>query len=186
MAKRLENVPAEDQRMRWRQLTPRRDFVRFLIAAVARSQAPVAIPVLADIASREKYPDIKGGTLIRRQALWAFGILGENIKGFGALPAENQRQILAALNQETEQNHPRRSVWARNALKHLQPGQPHGDGLIEVDKVLARCAAADDPYLREQVALALLFWDGPLVEPTLRQLARDDGHGHLIRITEAD
>jgi hypothetical protein len=55
-----------------------------------------------------------------------------------------------------------------------------------VDAVLARCAAADDPFLREQVALALYFWDGPLVEPTLLRLTRDDGHGQKFEITEAD
>jgi hypothetical protein len=36
------------------------------------------------------------------------------------------------------------------------------------------------------VAMALNFWDGPRVVPTLERLANDDGHGTRIEITEKD
>jgi hypothetical protein len=64
----------------------------------------------------------------------------------------------------------------------LRPEVPAG--VVEVDRVLARCARDPDRYLRAQVALVLNFWDSPLVEPTLLLLAQDDGHGTLVGIAE--
>ncbi len=58
--------------------------------------------------------------------------------------------------------------------------------MVRVDEVLARCARAQDRYLREQVALAFNFWDGPQKLPTLVALQNDDGHGTLLAVTEPD
>lgn len=185
---RIEKLAAGDQTLAWRKLTSHRDYVRFLIVAVARSHAPVAMPVLADIALRDKSPDIKGLTLVRRQALWALGIMGQNLREFGQLKAEFRDAILAELDKESSAAHPQRAGWAKNALDYLDRSRLASplDDPVAMDAVLAKCADADDPYIREQVALALLYYDGPLVEPTLQKLARDDGHGTLIRVHESD
>ena len=70
----------------------------------------------------------------------------------------------------------RTAHYTHNVLTNKAPAQ--------VDKILALCAKSDDIFLREQTALALNFWNGPLTEPTLLLLARDDGHGQMIRVTE--
>ena len=57
---------------------------------------------------------------------------------------------------------------------------------VRVDQAMAQCAKAEDPYLRGLVAMALNFWEGDLVEPTLQRLAQDDGHGERIEIDEND
>jgi hypothetical protein len=59
--------------------------------------------------------------------------------------------------------------YAHGVLFKKQPSR--------VDEALYACAKSDDLDLREATALALYFWDGPLVEPTLLLLAKDDGHG---------
>ena len=68
---------------------------------------------------------------------------------------------------------------ARYAVGVLQKKVPSG-----VDKVLAECANHEDVFLREVVGHALNFWDGDQVEPTLLRLARDDGKGKRIVVTD--
>ncbi len=128
------------------------------------------------------------------------------------LTAEQKESIIAQLKREAAGSG-KRARWARQTLPYLEKGKApslavdreRASGLVAaawagpltmlpyllsqsqgVDAVLARCAAAEDPFLRAQVALALNFWDGPWVEPTLLRLARDDGHGKKVEITEAD
>jgi hypothetical protein len=129
-----------------------------------------------------------------------------------ALTPEQKEAIIEELKKEASGTG-RRASWARQALALLENGgRPapvvgrQGAGALVgiaaagpleaatllpresqgVDAVLERCARADDPFLRAQVALALNFWDGPRVEPALLRLARDDGHGTRIEATEAD
>jgi hypothetical protein len=128
---------------------------------------------------------LKGNTLQRRKALWSLANLGANTRAFRTLPSEKQAEILDVLREETAGAQPR-AGWARAALAYLDPATAKADGVVRVDEVLARCAEAPDRYLREQVALAFNFWDGPLAEPTLLKLARDDGHGTLVSVVEPD
>jgi hypothetical protein len=184
-------LPEKEKDRVWRKLGHQRKYISFLTTAVARFQAPVAIPVLADLVQRSEGPDLKGATLLRRQGLWAIGILGDNIQNFKKLPAEHQGNILSQLSQEVERNDVRKAGWARTALYYLDPDRLAAlsegkEGVVEVDKVLAHCAQSRDPYTRELVALALRFWEGELVEPTLLKLAQDDGRGELVLITELD
>jgi hypothetical protein len=140
--------------------------------------------------------------------------LGENPRREDKVLTQEQKDaIIAQLKQEAAGTG-KRARWARQTLPYLEKGKSsrqfldreRAGGLVAsawagplralpyllpptsqgVDAVLARCAAADDPFLRAQVALALNFWDGPWVEPTLLRLARDDGHGKKVEITEAD
>src|SRR5262249_29865449 len=107
----------------------------------------------------------------------------------------------------------KRAAWARQALRILQKQEPTGfaryqdlvGGVLAaapqgplcvfpylhlppqgIDAVLERCAGADDPYLRAQVAFASNFWDGDRIEPMLLRLTRDDGRGERVTILEHD
>src|SRR5947209_911829 len=99
--------------------------------------------------------------------------------------AEQQAEILAALRAEGAGSEAR-AAWARTALFYLDGSGGSDTAIVHVDVLLARCAEAQDRYLREQVALAFNFWDGPLAEPTLLKLARDDGHGTSIGVVGLD
>jgi hypothetical protein len=61
----------------------------------------------------------------------------------------------------------------------------------EVVPTLAKCATAEDPFLRKQAALALSFWSGnpqydAMAEEALMRLTRDSGQGPRIEITDRD
>ncbi|HYT89981.1 MAG TPA: hypothetical protein VEL76_14845 [Gemmataceae bacterium] len=176
----------------WRKLANQRNHVLFLIACMGDFTIPVGAPLLGEVALKDTGAEIKGVTLRRRRAVWALANLGDNFKrrylgersetpkpDEKVLSAEQKAAIIAELQDEVKQGG-KRAEWARAALRPLQ-GQPSG-----VDAVLERCASADDPYLRSLIAHALNFWDGDRVEPTLLRLARDDGHGKILEITETD
>jgi hypothetical protein len=169
----------------WRKVTPLRNQVSFLASALGDLHVPVGVPLLAEMCLRDQSPDARGNTLQRRKALWSLANLGANTRAFSKLAPEKQAEVLAALRDEAVGSADR-ARWARDTLFYLEPASTPPANVVRVDEVLARCAAAEDRYLREQVALAFNFWDGPLAEPTLRKLANDDGHGTLIRVSEAD
>ena len=80
---------------------------------------------------------------------------------------------------ESESANPVRRRAAKNALFHLGVEKNGKDAdIVHVDQVLAKAAQTDDQFLRQVVALAFSFWDGPLAEETLQRLARDDGFGN--------
>lgn len=173
-----------EKKAAWRKLQGQRDHVMFLAASLGDFYVPVGVPILSEIVLREQGPDVKAITQRRRQGLWALANLGENVKGFGKLSAEQQAAALADLTQEAE-GLGERAAWARTALYYLDPKSSASNAdVVQVDKVLAQAAKADDRFLREQVAVALNFWDGPLVEPTLLLLSRDDGHGSVLRLED--
>ncbi|MBI3407926.1 MAG: hypothetical protein HY040_06165 [Planctomycetes bacterium] len=173
-----------EKKAAWRKLQGQRDHVMFLAASLGDFHVPVGVPLLSEIVLREEGPDVKATTQRRRQALWALANLGENVKGFAKLSAEQRAAALAELTKEAEGDSGR-AAWARTALYYLdpKPSTPDAD-VVQVDRVLAQAAKADDRFLREQVAVALNFWDGPLVEPTLLLLSRDDGHGTVLRLDD--
>jgi hypothetical protein len=167
-------------------LDARRDYVNFLATAMADFVVPVGVPLLSEIVLRDDSPDPKS-VLRRRMALSALAHLGDGIKNFHKLPDTRQADIFKVLAQELASANPLRAAWARNGLYYLDKKQlPSGttEGIIEVDQTLARVARDPDQYLRELVAFAYNFWDGPLAEPTLQKLARDKGQGTLVRIVE--
>lgn len=176
----------------WRKLSNPRNHVLYLTASLGDFTIPVGAPLLSALALKDTGAEVKGVTLRRRRAVWALANLGDNYRrrylGKGvrpdekALTPEQKTEVVAALKQEAKGT-TERAEWARAALAYLQGTVAADRG---VDAVLERVAGADDPYLRALVALALNFWDGPRVEPTLLRLARDDGHGQRIEITETD
>lgn len=187
-AEKAATLPSAEGELAWRKVTPLRNHASFLASALGDFHVPVGVPLLAEMCMHDladQGPDVKGNTLQRRKAIWSLANLGVNTRDFSKLSAEKQAEAIDVLRSEAAAATPR-AAWARTALAYLAPvGQPVHDA-VRVDQVLARCAEARDRYLREQVALAFNFWDGPLTEPTLLKLAHDDGHGTLLRVNEQE
>jgi hypothetical protein len=115
--------------------------------------------------------------------------MGEHLKGFAKMPKEQQDATLATLREEPGKGATPRANWARTALSYLEPGSVAIRGheeIVRVDETLVTLADSDDPFLRELVAMAFNFWDGPQAEATLLKLSRDNGRGTLIRVEEID
>jgi hypothetical protein len=159
--------PAVDEKS----LKEERDAIQYLIQSLGHFYVPVGAPLLARIAQDKTSADAETVALRRQGAVWALAKLGEKCQHYEELPAEKRAAIEAQLADEAKGDG-ERSRWARAALDYLQHR-----GSLGVDEALEQCARDPDPLLRQVVALALTFWDGPRVEPTLAQLAQDDGHG---------
>jgi hypothetical protein len=182
----------------WRKLTPQRDLVLFLTSSLGDFTIPVGVHVLSEMVMQDKSAEEKGLVLKRRRAVWALANLGDNMQRhyFGkkvkpddrVLDNDQKTTILAELDKEAAAAGGLRSLWAQTAMEILQNKRPAGvDAAMEIcvrgnDKI----KPAEDLFLRELVAFALNFWDGPRVEPTLLWLAHDDGHGKLIEIDEGE
>lgn len=178
---RIEKMSKEEEKKReWKKLNPQRNQVSFLISALGNFIVPAGAPVLCEIATEEKYADLKAHTLRRRQALWAIAKLGENRKRYADLPSEQKDKIIAKLKEE-KTGDSRRAQWAAVTYNYLTKGKS-----LQVDVCLAKCAQAKDPTIRNQVAHAINFWYSPLAEKVLVHLSQDDGHGKRIEITEED
>jgi len=174
----------------WHKLGPQRNFVLFLTSCLGDFTIPVGVHVLSTIAMKDKSAEIKGLSMRRTRAVKALANLGNNMQRhyFGkdataeikVLSAEQKTTILDKLAKAAAGTGDRAKMahYAHDVLLQKEPSK--------VDVVLAYCAKSEDIYLREWVALALNFWDGDLVEPTLLQLSKDDGHGRWIMVTEAD
>lgn len=167
-------VRDEDANRRW--------YVQFLIASVGNLMTPVGAPELANLARNGAGHDPKLNAMIRRQAVWALASLGEALQRFNKLPEDRKNEVLAALDAAADTATGDEAVWARKSAAALRKQAPLG-----VVAALADCANADDPFLRQQVALALTFWGGTpeedrLAEATLLKLAHDDGHGTAIKL----
>ena len=169
-----------DKAKAWKKLEARRNHVRFLAAALGDFVIPAGLPLLGELALRNDSPDDSGNTLLRRQSVWAIGNLGQNTKAFKQLAADKQGEVISELESAASASG-KRADWAKTALHYLGRKQPN---VVPADAILAKCAQADDRYLRAQVALALNSWEGELIEPTLLRLARDSGHGSTPRIAE--
>jgi hypothetical protein len=174
----------------WRKLRPQRDLVLYLTSTLGDFTIPVGVHVLGNLAMKDQGAEIKGLSLRRRRAVWALANLGNNMQTryFGKnaseeakpLSAEQKKKVIDRLAKIAEGSSERAklALYAHNVLTQHTPSG--------VDKILSLCAKSDDVFLREETAVALNFWDGPLTVPTLLLLARDDGHGHMIRVTDAD
>src|SRR5581483_5227450 len=147
--KQSANLPEKERQRKWVKLRPQRDYVLFLAQALAEFPMAAAAPALADMALREKSPNLKGNALCRRGAAWALGNLGAVLRDFSKLSAEQKERAVAVLIAE-QSGSGARAAAASTALFYL-----------------------DKTRLTEAQ-----------IKPTLLLLARDDGHGELIRIQE--
>jgi hypothetical protein len=179
-ATRTRELSKGERDSAWLALAPKRRYVQFLSGALGSFTIPVGVPLLSETALKDRGPDAKGIAVRRHRAVWALANLGENLKRYADLTPEQQEAVLDGLEGEAQGRGPR-AEWARTALAYLRDKKPLG-----VDQTLARCAEADDPSLREMVAFALNFWDGPAVEETLVRLSGDDGHGVAVDLNETD
>jgi hypothetical protein len=177
----------KDKHLLWRKLRNDRDHISYLGAALGEFYAPVGAPILCKILKHENSADINGNTQQRRLALWALINMGDNLKGFAKVPAEQQAEMIAALKEEAAKTGARAS-WARTGLYYLDKNALTGNAqdIVKVDETLVRLADADDQFLRKLVALSFNFWDGDQAEATLLKLANDKGGGTLLRIEEND
>src|SRR5439155_13786931 len=156
--------------------------------------------------------DPKTDALLRRQAVWALATLGENCRRLEQAPEDVRAKALEALDRVARLPQGASSAdfqavlttsgesysaitytfnasgelagWARASAGAIRKQAPLG-----VVAALADCAEDDDPFLRKLTAHALGFWDGTpdenrRIDATLLKLARDDGHGTAIDVTE--
>lgn len=178
----------KDKHLIWRKLREDRDHIAYLAAALGEFHVPVGAPLLCKILKHETSADINGNTQQRRMILWALINMGENLKGYAKVPAEQQREMIAALKEEASKSEARAS-WARTGLYYVdKSAMPNGDlrNITKVDETLVRLADADDQFLRKLVAMSFIFWDGEHAEATLLKLANDQGRGTLLRVEEND
>lgn len=162
-----------------------RALVQYLTACVGNLSVPVGAKVLSDMIHRPISTDEKSDAILRRQAVWALANLGNNRERFERLSADHKQEVFAQLELRAAKAGDT-SDWSRLAVEILRNESSGG-----VIAALAKCAEADDPFLRKQAALALSFWKGTaseneLADATLLRLTRDDGHGRSIEITEKD
>jgi hypothetical protein len=177
---------ADDMRDR-KTLQEKRNDVEFLSPCLGHMVIPTGAPILCEMAAKTKGLDPKTLSSLRRKAVWSLANLGESLKRYDQLSAETTGRVLAALQETVLEQKAEQKEWAQLTLDYLQ-GKQRKLGVIQT---LADCAKADDPFLRELVAMAFSFWDGDaeetaLAEKTLVVLARDDGHGVRIEIGEND
>jgi hypothetical protein len=176
---RIKDLTAEKQQQAWIRFNEtKRPLAQFLIAALGEFNVAVGVPILSEVALHAESPDQNGNANQRRIAVLALGNLGDNLKGFKKLEREQQAASVAVLEKEAGGSG-LRARGARNALFYLKKTDVPPSGIVAVDRVLEQCSRDEDRYLRVLVALAINFWDSPLVEPTLLRLARDDGFGTL-------
>jgi hypothetical protein len=186
--KALAANPDKNKSQPFRSLNRDRDHLYFLAAALGEFHAPVGAPVLCAILSHDSSPDLKGNTLQRRKALWSLINMGENLRGFAKMPAEQRQSLMAGLQQEAGAD-TARGGWARTALFYLDKSVlPNGSAkdIVKVDETLARTARTEDRFLRELTAMSFTYWDGDKAEATLVMLSRDNGHGTMVRVEDED
>lgn len=165
----------------------KRNDITYLSPCLGSLIIPAGAPLLCEIATTSAGYELKTVVQLRRQAVWSLANLGENLKRFRKLPPERVEKVLAELQEEIRDHQGEPADWTRLTLAYLQ-GSTKTVGVIPA---LVACAQADDPYLREQAAYALNFWDGDaeenaLAEKTLLKLTFDDGHGTRVEIGAND
>jgi hypothetical protein len=161
------------------QFRSQRSFVQYLGNCLGHLRTPVGGGVLAEIARDPGVHDPKSAALLRRQAVWSLAALGHNLQEVRRAQADRQAAVLEQLDQSA-------AGEARRAADFLR-----GRGRSAEIEALLDCADADDPFLRKLSAHALTFWNGQpaeerRIEEALVRLARDDGHGTAIVVTEKD
>ena len=162
-----------------------RNYVQYLGASLGNFSVPVSAPVLVELARTPRGHDEKQRVLMRRQAVWALANLGDGAHRYAKLNDAQKADIIRKLEEEAKSENADSRRWADAALGWLK--EKHSLGVIPA---LAECAKDErDMFLREQVALALNFWEGDadeqrLAEQTLLTLAGDRGRGVWFEIED--
>ena len=128
---------------------------------------PVGVPLLSEIVLRDDSPDPRN-MLRRRLALHALCNLGDKIKGFAKrCPPPSRPKSSTELLKETPvrqipSGRPGHAMGSITSTKTSWPRQSTEGYRAHGSIVLARVASDQDQFLRELVAFAFNFWDGPL------------------------
>jgi hypothetical protein len=182
---------AGDQPLEDKNRKAQRKYIQFLSSCLGNLCLPVGAPVVARVAKKEAGPNDPVGTVLRRHATWVLANMGENRRRFDSLPADRRAAVLAQLEQEAESTGPR-SDWARRTLGALK-GTSELGVIRDLDEISRAEAIKNDsdPFLRRMLAFALTFWEGTpaenaVAEDALDRLARDNGRGNLIDVSDVD
>ena len=163
-----------------KQLEPERNYIQYLMQSLGHFMVPVGVPILRKLAVQESGLDPRTLQARRQQALFALGNLGNNLKRFDALSAEQQQAVLSQL--ETLGGSGEQAAAAKAALDCLKGRQEGRPAAIGVDRVIEKCADAEDLLLRMYAALAATHWSGTeaenaRIEKALLRLCADSGKG---------
>jgi hypothetical protein len=179
-AERVASLKPEQITLEVAKLEPDRNYLQYLCACLGNFRVPAGVPVLRSLAEQEGGMEPDALHARRRQAVWALADLGRNLQLFDQAKSPDQDVILA--NVDRLADNPARREAARQLGQQLRDRRAGHHSALGVDKSLAKSARADDPFLRELTALALIFWDGSeseneRMDATLLKLTYDDGHG---------
>jgi hypothetical protein len=187
-AERLPKLKPEDATRERKKLEADRNYILYLGACLGNFMVPAGVWELEDLAGQEKGLEPLALGERRRQAVWALANLGENLKRFDKLPPDRQQVVIDQLEAAKKGE---QSSAARKLAEYLRRRLDGHPGALAVDKVLEKCADADDPSLREMAAFAMNFWTGTAaedarMEKALLRLSHDDGRGEaeLSRLLE--
>ena len=107
-----KDLTAEEAKAARIRSNPQRKYIVFLTGAAAKLHTPVAIPELCRLAQRTDDGSDRDGVIhLPREALWALGNLGENLRTFANLSAEHRTRILDRLEQLAQARETPTSCW---------------------------------------------------------------------------
>lgn len=179
-AEQFGKLTQKEEANELKRLEPERNYIQFLIQALGHFMVPVGVPVLKELAMKESGLDPLTLQARRQQALLALGNLGDSLKRFDALSAEQRQVVLSQL--ETLSGSGEQAAAAKAALACLKGRQEGRLTAMGVDRVIEKCADADDLLLRMYTALAATYWSGTeaenaRIEKALLRLCNDSGKG---------
>lgn len=169
-------TPAEREAVVRRELAPRRNLTMYLAACLGSFVVPVGAPLLAEMATQTDGMEPVALAERRGRALFGLAVLGQRLQRYNTLPEDDRERIDAELQAAGE------SQLTAPASEHLRRRREGRADSLGVAAVIRRCAADDNPYLRELAAYVSNFWPGSAVEArevedTLVGLTTDRGVG---------
>jgi hypothetical protein len=179
-AEHFASLSPADETRELAKLAPERDYILLLAQCLGHFSVPAGAPVLEEMALQESGLDSLSLSARRLQALWALANLGETVKRFDKLPAEQQDAIQAQLEMASESGD--QTVLAKNILEYLKHRREGHPSALGMDRVVEKCADSDNPLMRKVVALVVNSWNGTAteedrMEKTLVRLSYDSGKG---------
>jgi hypothetical protein len=179
-AEHFAKLSPQEEANELKKLDADRNYILLLTQCLGHFMVPVGATVLEELAVQTSGLDPRALGARRRQALWALANLGENLKRFEKLSAEQQEAVKAQLETAVVQGE--QTAAAKAAVDYLKRRQEGRPTVMGVDRVIEKCADAEDPSLRELAAFVANFWSGTpaenaRMEKALSRLCDDPGKG---------
>lgn len=180
-AEQRGKLNADDEARELAKLEPERNYINLLSQCLGHFLVPAGTLVLREMAEQDTGMDPTALDARRIRALWALANLGQTVKQFDQkLSAEQQESVRAKLEALIESGE--RSKDAKSTLEYLQNRKNGRLTTLGVDRTVEKCAAADNPLLRESAAYVVNFWPGTSeeearMENVLNRLSYDSGKG---------